>query len=61
MRIATTVTLAEDDTFTMSPAEAAQAVLDAFGGDSSVDTCTVQVTMPVGVVQPPLPDPMPQL
>ena len=55
MKIAVNVTLEQADHFGMSSEEAAQAVLDALNGDKDKDTCTVQVTMPPGVVQPPPP------
>jgi len=57
MFVAVTVTLDTGDHFSMSAADAAQAVLDALGGDASRDTCTVAVTMPTGVVEPPPPAP----
>ena len=52
MQITTTVRLDVDDRFTLTPDEAAHAVLEALHGDTTKDTCTVTVAMPTGVTQP---------
>jgi len=47
MLVSVSVQLAPEDNFSLTPDEAATAVLAALGGDPADDLCTCTVTMPI--------------
>lgn len=64
MNISVAITLGEEETFSLSPEEAAQIIIDAFDEFSTdKDYCGVTIRQPehggVGYIAPPLPPPEP--